>query len=218
MTKEDQPQNRLDPDRSPIPGEGLVRDALTRRRVLLGGAAVAAATTLAAVPRLGAVPAAAATAGAEVSWQPAFLSRQQAALLSRLCDLILPRTATPGALDAEVPQYIDLAVSLADPDERLSLFGGLGWIDARASSRDGKAFLSLSEAEQVALLREISDEHAGHPKELEPGAAFFADLKRRTLFAYFTSEKGRVEALGRPAEVEREIFRGCTHSGDDHSV
>jgi len=187
---------------------------LTRRRVLVGGAAVAG-TALVALPELGSVPAMAAT---PVTWQPKFLSRSQATLLSRLCDLLLPATSTPGAVEAGVPEYIDLAVSLAEPEAQLRFLGGLGWIDHRASSVHGSPYVDLDETRQLALLREISDEHASHPADLEPGAAFFSDLKRRTLFGYFTSQTGRVEALGQPAKVEHEVFEGCGHSGDDHSA
>lgn len=215
-------------DQSPIPSEQtaasaveeLDRGALTRRRLLVGGAAaagvaVAGAATLGAVPRLGAVAAGAAD---EVSWQPRFLTPEQAGLTSRLCDLILPRTATAGALDVGVPEWIDLALSLGEAEDQLAFLGGLAWIEQRSSTLHGGGFTSLGEAGQVALLQEIGDGHDSNADNLEAGAAFFSDLKRRTLFAYFTSEKGRVEALGRPAKVQRETLQGCTHSGDDHSA
>ena len=80
------------------------QSALTRRRVLAAGAAVAGAATLGGAPLL------AAKAADEVAWSPRLLSAEQASLLTRLCDLLLPRTATPGALDAGVPEWIDLAI------------------------------------------------------------------------------------------------------------
>ena len=185
----------------------------TRRSLLVGGAAVAGTATLAGLTGV-AGPLSAAT----VSWTPELLTNDQAALLERLCDLLLPSTATPGALDAGVPQYIDLDLSLGDPEDRLVMIGGLAWIDEHCRSSHGTAFLESSQEQQSALLRSISDEQESHPRELEAGAAFFSDLKRRALFAYFTSEKGRVEALGRPAKVEREIFEGCPHDDGNHSA
>lgn len=45
-------------------------------------------------------------------WTPIFHSKKQALVLERLVDLILPRTKdTPGALDVNVPQFIDLYAS-----------------------------------------------------------------------------------------------------------
>jgi len=41
------------------------------------------------------------------------------------------------------------------------------------------------------------------------GDAFLRDLKRRSLFAFYTSKVGRTEALGLPDRVRVERFRGC---------
>jgi len=204
---------------APRPGGGL----LDRRGVLVAGAAAA---TAAVAPELGGAAAMAlarlqpeASPGEHLSWEPRFLDHDQARLLSHLCELLLPRTATPGANDAGVPEWIDLAVSLAEPDEQLAFLGGLDWIDRRASEAHDQHFLGLSPEQQVALLHDISDEHEEHPPELEAGAAFFANLKGKTLFAYFTSKTGRVQALGQPEKVEREIFHGCTHEkSEDHEA
>ena len=186
----------------------------TRRSLLVGGAAVASTATLAALTGV-AAPLRAAT----VSWTPKLLTQQQAALLERLCDLLLPATATPGALDAGVPQYIDLELSLGNPEDQLVMVGGLAWIDEHSRSSHGATFLESSAEQQSELLNRISDVEESHPQGIEVGAAFFKDLKQRTLFAYFTSEKGRVEALGRPAKVEREVFEGCPHDGgNSHSA
>ncbi|MEE2778731.1 MAG: gluconate 2-dehydrogenase subunit 3 family protein [Acidobacteriota bacterium] len=185
--------------------------SVTRRHVLTAGTAAAGAVTL--FPG----PAVAQAAADGVDWTPRILSGEQAALLDRLCDLILPRTATPGALDAGVPAYIDLAVSLGDPEEQLEFLGGLGWIERRASQVHGGEFLSLSHGQQEALLNEIADElEPGDP--LAAGAAFFADLKGRTLFGFFTSKEGRVEVLGRPGKVERQKWKGCSHSPGHHKA
>jgi hypothetical protein len=194
-------------------------DGLSRRGLLAAGAAAA---TGALAPALGGAAARARQQGAsgaagDLGWERRFLDLDQARLLSQLCDLILPRTATPGALDAGVPEWIDLALSVDEPEEQLAFLGGLDWIDRRANDISSRPFLELPEEEQIALLREISDEHEELPPELEAGGAFFRELKGRTLFAYFTSKTGRVEALGMPEKVEHETFRGCEHEpGDSH--
>ena len=46
------------------------------------------------------------------SWTPIFLSKEQGYVLKNLVDLILPKTeATPGALDVNVPEFLDLYIS-----------------------------------------------------------------------------------------------------------
>jgi len=170
---------------------------------------------MAALPELGGSPARAAVD--DLGWQPKLLTPEQAQTLSRTCDLLLPGTETAGAVEAGVPEWIDLNASLAPAAERLTLIGGLTWLDDRSTKLHGSRFVELPEADQVSMLREISDEHDDHPADLQAGAAFFADTKRQTLFAYFTSRKGRTEALGRPDKVEREVWQGCSHDGD-HSA
>jgi len=189
----------------------------TRRKVLAAGAGAFGYATLQAEPIRAAIPAVAAYQAEGSGWTPRLLTPAQAELLATLCEQILPCTDTPGARDAGVHEFIDLELSLADGDEQLQATGGLDWIDRRAEELHGSSFLALDAARQLDMLREISDEHGNHPPELLAGAVFFSDLKRRTLFAFYTSKVGRTEALGLPDRVRVERFRGCQHEpGESH--
>jgi hypothetical protein len=189
----------------------------TRRKVLAAGAGAFGYATLQAEPIRAAIPAVAAYQAEGAGWTPRLLTPAQGELLATLCEHILPRTDTPGARDAAVHEFIDLELSLADGDDQLQATGGLDWIDRRAQHLHGSSFLGLDAARQLEMLREISDEHDVHPPELAAGAAFFSDLKRRTLFAFYTSKVGRTEALGLPDRVRVERFRGCQHEpGQSH--
>ena len=189
----------------------------TRRKVLAAGAGAFGYATLQAEPIRAAIPAVAAYQAEGAGWTPRLLNPAQGELLATLCEHILPRTDTPGARDAAVHEFIDLELSLAGGDDQLAALGGLDWIDRRAQQLHGSSFLGLDQARQLELLREISDEHDEHPSELAAGAAFFSDLKRRTLFGFYTSKVGRTEALGLPDRVRVERFRGCQHEpGESH--
>lgn len=75
------------------------------------------------------------------------------ALLTAACDRILPRDQDPGAVDANVPQYIDKM--LQDPDlsqMRRDFVEGLNALGARADALHQKPFPELSPQEQDALL------------------------------------------------------------------
>ena len=189
----------------------------TRRKVLAAGAGAFGYATLQAEPIRAAIPAVAAYQAEGAGWTPRLLTPAQGELLATLCEHILPRTDTPGARDAAVHEFIDLELSLAGGDDQLAALGGLDWIDRRAQQLHGSSFLGLDAARQLEMLREISDEHEAHSPELAAGAAFFSDLKRRTLFAFYTSKVGRTEALGLPDRVRVERFRGCQHEpGESH--
>ena len=153
--------------------------------------------------------------GAE-GWSPRLLEPRQGEALARLVDLLIPRTETPGARDARVHEYIDLALSLEELPSRKVFVKGLRWLDPECQKRSGADLVAASEADVVAVLRSVSDEHSSHATRLARGAEFFADLKRRTIFGYYTSLEGRVEELALPEVVSMEKWSGCRHPGSDH--
>ena len=138
----------------------------TRRKVLAAGAGAFGYATLQAEPIRAAIPVLAAYQAEGAGWTPRLLTPAQGELLATLCEHILPRTDTPGAVDAGVHEFIDLELSLAAGDDQLKATGGLDWIDRRAADLHGSSFVDLDAARQVDMLREISDEHEEHPPEL----------------------------------------------------
>ena len=77
-----------------------------------------------------------------------------------------------------MPEWIDLNASLAPAAERLTLIGGLTWLDDRSTKLHGSRFVELDESDQVSILREISDEtvslHVSRQKlTLETDGGFF---------------------------------------------
>jgi gluconate 2-dehydrogenase gamma chain len=109
------------------------------------------------------------------------LRADQIALLSAVCELIIPRTDTPGALDAKVPAFIDHMLAGWYPAaERDQMLTGFKAIDAAA----GGSFVKLGEKEQVALLTRLDGSKG------TAGSAEWAlrRIKSLTVYGYFTSE------------------------------
>jgi hypothetical protein len=154
----------------------------------------------------------------DTAWRPVLLDERQAEGLARLVDALIPRTTTPGARDARVHEYIDLAVSVEPPDDRKAFVEGLRWLDQRSKKDYGADLATVETKDLVALLRSISDEHEEVPKALARGHRFFANLKRRTIFGYYTSVEGRVQELGLPDTVSMQTWRGCPHPGGQHTT
>lgn len=77
---------------------------MTTRRMVLKGliVSVGGATLLSACGGIGTVVA---TKTGSTKWR--FFTEDEIALVSRVSDLLLPRTDTPGALDVNVPGFID---------------------------------------------------------------------------------------------------------------
>jgi hypothetical protein len=193
-------------------------DALTRREAV--GLAAGVALSLVAGERWAfaardgevvKVPGDPATA-----WRPVLFSEREGEALARLVETLIPRTDTPGARDARVHQYIDLAVSLAPAAEKKEFVDGFRWLDRHCQRRYDGDVAAMSDGDLVEVLRSISDERAEHPRALRRGARFFKDLKRRTIFGYYTSLEGRVQELGLPDTVSMQTWHGCRHQDGKH--
>jgi gluconate 2-dehydrogenase gamma chain len=91
------------------------------------------------------------------AYEPAFFGAAEYELISRLTDLIIPATDTPGALGAGVPEYVDRVVSL-NPEHQGLMRAGLEWIDERSRELFTQPFLTVSEAQQILILQPLSDE------------------------------------------------------------
>jgi hypothetical protein len=90
------------------------------------------------------------------SYTPSFFTPDEYAVLSRLTDVIIPETETPGASRAGVPEYIDRVVTANQPLQSLAR-AGLAWLIAEARTRFSRDYGSLDESQHAALLQPLSD-------------------------------------------------------------
>ncbi|MFN3325569.1 MAG: gluconate 2-dehydrogenase subunit 3 family protein [Bryobacteraceae bacterium] len=138
---------------------------------------------------------------------PRFFRADEMALVSRLADLIIPRTDTPGAVDAGVPNYIDHVI-YTNKQHREVFRAGLRRIDALASKQYGRKFLALTEPEQIDLLTPLAEE-ADSGKPEGPDARFFRSFKSMTADGYYTSRTGLIEELGYNGNTVLAEFPAC---------
>jgi hypothetical protein len=129
-------------------------------------------------------------------YQPRTLTPSEMEFAAILCDLIIPRTDTPGASDAGVPEFIDRRLS-ASPDLAVRFRRGLALL--------GADFIHLPPDRQIGI---VSD--AGNAPESEAGR-FFRLLKDLTIDGYYSSRAGLVEELGWHGNTFLPEFKGCTH-------
>jgi gluconate 2-dehydrogenase gamma chain len=101
-------------------------------------------------------------------YSPAFFTPAEYAALSRLTDVIIPPTSTPGAAAAGVPEYIDRVVALNAEHQPLAR-AGLAWLERQAKTRFSREFLSLDEADHVAILQPLSDEVDRRQRDVQRG-------------------------------------------------
>ena len=190
------------------------REAIQRASLLVGGA-ISVPTILSVLESC------ARKAGPD--WKPAALSGEELAVVSRIADILLPRTDTPGALDVGVPAFIDTMLKeVYAPQERNRYLEGLREFDAAARRFAGMPFVQLGQQAQRSLVQQfqeaaIADARAARDRKrqelvrelqspqplaqrtelptAEQKPPFILTTRELTLLGFFTSRPGATEVL-----------------------
>ena len=142
--------------------------------------------------------------------QPRFFNQTDFATISRIADLIIPPTDTPGAIAAGVPAYIDLVIS-RNLDQQLVVADGLRWLDAEANRTHEKNFIELTEEQQLSMLEplcEAADSSTGMARGRN--VQFFSLIKNLTADGYYTSRAGLIEELGYKGNAALPAYPKCS--------
>ncbi|MFT5483793.1 MAG: gluconate 2-dehydrogenase gamma chain [Halieaceae bacterium] len=145
-----------------------------------------------------------ATAPNYSSRKAAIFSASQRKLVAAMAEVIIPRSDTPGAIDADVPHFIELMVQdWLNEGERTLFLGGLKSMQASVTKQHGQPFEELGAEQQLALV-EGMEEDASESSWYERGnvrrayvsdAPFICQMKELTIWGFFTSEAGCKQVL-----------------------
>jgi hypothetical protein len=150
--------------------DGIGRREAIRRAALLAGIAIAPDWLDFAV-------------SAQAPAAKTYLTPAQGAILSAAAERILPRTDTPGAIDAGVPAFIDRFYGeFMGPADRKLLVSVLDEIEQMARARNG-SFSGLPAAQQDSVLRSVAE------LQQTQTPSSFGLLRSVTVLGYFTSEQ-----------------------------
>ena len=109
-----------------------------------------------------------------------------------LVDYIIPRDARSGsATDAKVPEFMDwlLADKESSESSKVSMRGGLAWINQESRKRFGRSFVSATDAQRRQILDQIAWPGKA-PANLSQGVAFFNRMRDFTASGFFSSAMG----------------------------
>lgn len=143
-------------------------------------------------------------------WRPRFFSDAQNETITVIAELIIPKTETPGARAARVNEHIDLVMSEETREVQEAFLAGLSWIDRRSREQFGSNFSEISSDQQISILTALAATSSSHGHD-EIGKSFFAEMKRRTTFAYYTSEVGIHQELKYKGNAVLSEWPGCPH-------
>jgi hypothetical protein len=131
------------------------------------------------------------------------LSASQRKLVAEIAEIIIPRTDTPGAIDAGVPAFIEMMLKdcYLSPEHQ-SFIEGLDALSKKdflnKSMADKISIISTVEQESKALMKAYNVQQTkmgdNEDKELmaaqKKGLPFWRLMKELTLLGYFTSKVG----------------------------
>ena len=126
--------------------------------------------------------------------KPEFFNPAQYSLVGAVSDIVIPRTDTPGAVDAGVPLFIDqMFTAVYTKADQTRYRTAMAAFDKAG----GKPFLQLDDAQRKALVTRLHAEALAAPKggKLSPAADFVLMSKKLTMLGFFLSQPGCTQVL-----------------------
>jgi hypothetical protein len=167
------------------------RDLLYRASMILGGALSSSAVA--------GVLAGCVSAPSSASDEQAFLTADEMRTVAAMADQIIPRTDTPGAVDAGVPAFIDrMLAGYYQDEEQAVIRAGLGAVSTDAAELSGIPFAELTGDEQVELMTQYDQEQYDYTRRNAGQDApphFFRLIKELTIVGFCTSEAGATKLM-----------------------
>ena len=148
-----------------------------------------------------------ANTGADLSWGPKFFQQQEALIIEKLGEAILPKTDTPGSLDVGAHLFVDSFMDqVASETDRKKCRKGLEVWQSDFQRQNGKSLAEASVEElqqELSSLFQVSAERQKQIKQLIAGAtpsdteaasqyyvySFLMTFKRLLMLGYYASEQ-----------------------------
>ncbi len=133
-----------------------------------------------------------------------FFSEAQRKIIAAMTEVVIPKTDTPGAIDAGVPNYIELmAADWFNVQEREIFLAGLADIETRIPSENGRPFDQLSADKQLSIMEDLESaaadsswyDFANVQRDFISDAPFICQFKELTIWGFFSSEIGSKQVL-----------------------
>jgi gluconate 2-dehydrogenase gamma chain len=128
----------------------------------------------------------------------ALFNATQISAISQIAGIIIPKTDTPGAIEAGVPDFIEKFVqNVYTDDQRKRFIAGLDSMDDVSKKKFGKKFHKISDEQKASLLDQMNRDALSDNKDnSQPrNGPFILMIKEATLLGFFTSMSGATQTL-----------------------
>jgi hypothetical protein len=159
------------------------REALSRVAILTGGVVLGAEAFL---------------SGCKTNTKGVTFSQDDIAFLDEVAETIIPKTATPGAKDAKVGEFMKVMVNDCYEEKDQAIFmEGMKKLNEASNKANSKNFMESTPEQRKALLESLDKEAKEYQKTAKPEDPkhYFTMIKQLTLSGFFTSEVGATKAL-----------------------
>jgi len=128
-------------------------------------------------------------------------------IVDRVAEMILPGDSrSGGAHEARVSHYIDLVLANSSKATQSEWRKRFDAFRSMSVQQFGGEFASLHQNQKAALLDALA---AKERQPVEAAEMFFKEMKKFTIFAYYTSEIGLLKELGYKGNQALAEFPGC---------
>lgn len=156
------------------------------------------------------------SAGETAAYTPKFFTPHEWRTVRVLADIVIPKDERSGsATDAKAPEFMDFMLVDKETSEasKVSMRGGLAWLDAEMRKRFGTDFVASSDANRRAVLDDIA-----YPKKVSPelrrGSQWFDRFRNNVGSAFFSSAMGWLD-LKYMGNVFDPDWSGCPKPATD---
>ena len=142
------------------------------------------------------------------AWTPLFLSEEQRIIITHLVDVIIPKTDLPGALDTNIPQFLDMMYHEVEAEDKQKIFkkGAEIFLKKHVHSKNKSAadfkkeefdlilnsYFNLSDENSKKVLNEQNLNIETFPENESESYyiyKFLLSVRYYTIFGYCTSEE-----------------------------
>lgn len=165
------------------------RESVKRVALLMGGAI--SATTMTFVVNSCNGP------SKEAEMVEGLFSSDEQTLISELAESIIPKTETPGAKEAQVPEFISMMLEECYPADFQEHFKqGLNNLEQHCQQQFKNTFAQLDEDQKTQMLTAVESEAFGPDSKFADGKQhYYRTFKELTMLGFFSSEQGATQTL-----------------------
>ena len=139
-----------------------------------------------------------------LSWKPVFFTKEESVLVSAICNVLIPKTETPGAIELHLPQFLDVMINDCLPDAEKVFRKPFNEFSESVINEYSKPFYKCTVEEQYKIIQSLEEKSKSDESDKYK---FYQIIKGLTEFGYLSSEYVMKNLLDyQPIPVD---FKGC---------